>query len=166
MGMRVIAYTKQPRDRVEAVDQALCAERGDAPDELLAASDIVVLCIRLTDQTYHLIGRHELAMMKSSAYLINVARGAIVDEAALVTALHAGTIAGAGLDVFEEEPLPPSAAIWDAPHTVLTHHYTVGMPDLRARSLEIICENIRRYRSGKMLRNQLLPGDVYTKRHT
>jgi phosphoglycerate dehydrogenase-like enzyme len=166
MGMRVLAYRRQSSPRCDLVDRTLSSERGDTLDELLCESDVVVLCVRLTDETHHLIGERELRMMKSAAYLINVARGAIVDEGALVAALHDRVIAGAGLDVFEWEPLPSHAPIWDAPNAILTHHHTAEMPDRLNRSLDIICDNIRRYRGGEPLRNQLQPHDVYTKAET
>jgi len=100
--------------------------------------------------------------MKPTAYLINMARGPVVDESALVAALHSGTIAGAGLDVFEQEPLPVGAALWDAPNVVMTPHVTAEMPDLAGRSLELIEENVRRYRAGEPLLNRLTPDDVYS----
>jgi phosphoglycerate dehydrogenase-like enzyme len=161
-GMRVLAYRKGVGEPPASVDRLYCADRGDGLTELLAESDVVVLSIRLTDATYRLIGAAELAAMKPTAYLINMARGPVVDEAALVAALHAGTIAGAGLDVFEQEPLPADAAIWDAPNVVMTPHVTAEMPDLAGRSLELIAENARRYRAGEPLLNQLTPDDVYS----
>jgi phosphoglycerate dehydrogenase-like enzyme len=100
--------------------------------------------------------------MKRSAIIVNLSRGGCIDEAALVEALTSGTIAGAGLDVFEQEPLPADAAIWDAPNTIMTHHVTAEVPDLKARSLDIIEENARRYRTGEPLLNQMVPGDLYT----
>jgi phosphoglycerate dehydrogenase-like enzyme len=162
-GMRVLGYRKT-RDKPEPfVERMYAADAGEGVEELLGQSDVVVLCIRLTDGTYHLIGERELRLMKPSAYLINLARGPVVDEAALVVALRAGTIAGAGLDVFEREPLPVDAPIWDAPHTVITPHVTAEMPDLAARSLDIIEENVRRYRADEPLLNLLAPEDVYTR---
>ena len=162
MGMRVLVYRKRVEPVPDNVDHMYHADAGDSLDELLANSDVVVVCVRLSDATFHLIGRRELQLMKPSAYLVNIARGPVIDEAALVDELRKGTIAGAGLDVFEQEPLPADAAIWDAPNTVLTHHQTPEMPDLQARSLDIICENIRRYRGGEDLLNLLVPSDVYT----
>jgi phosphoglycerate dehydrogenase-like enzyme len=97
-----------------------------------------------------------------SAYLINIARGAIVDVGALLEALREGRIAGAGLDTFHAEPLPADDALWDAPNTLITPHFTPQVPDRTGRSLDIICENLRRYRSGEPLLNQLTPEDVYT----
>lgn len=162
-GMEVLAYGKSDCPTPDNVDTYFSRDGGDTIDEIVRASDVLVLAIRLTNETHHMIGARELGLMKPSAVLINMARGAVVDEAALVAALHAGTIAGAGLDVFEQEPLPPEAEIWDAPNTIITPHATAEVPDLQARSLDIICQNIRRYRTGEAMLNQILPGDIYTK---
>jgi phosphoglycerate dehydrogenase-like enzyme len=163
LGMRVLGYGRgSEQGKTPGLDRYHDAAAGSSMDELLGQSDVVVLAIRLTDATYRLIGQRELGLMKRTAYLINMSRGQVVDEGALVAALHAGTIAGAGLDVFEQEPLPPNAAIWDAPNTIITHHQTAEMPDLVARSLDIIAENVRRYRAGEELLNRIKPHDVYT----
>jgi phosphoglycerate dehydrogenase-like enzyme len=163
VGMHVIGYGRgSEQAKTPGLDRYYDAAAGHSIDELLSQSDIVVLSIRLTDATYRMIGARELGLMKRSAYLINIARGHVVDEVALVSALHSGTIAGAGLDVFEQEPLPADAAIWDAPNTIITHHQTAEMPDLVARSLNIIAENVRRYRAGGDLLNRIKPDDVYT----
>lgn len=161
-GMRVLAY-RRSQVASSDVDHMYSVQAGDGIDALLTEADLVVLCLRLTDETYHLIGERELALMKPSAWLVNLARGPVMDTAALVTALRAGTIAGAGLDVFEQEPLPADAEIWDAPNVIITPHVTVEMPDLAARSLDIIEENARRYRAGRPLLNQLVASDVYTR---
>jgi phosphoglycerate dehydrogenase-like enzyme len=162
-GMRVLGYRRSVTQPPDGVDVLYCLDRGDTIEPLLRESDIVVLSARLSDETWHMIGARELAMMKRSAFLINMARGAVVDEESLVTALHAGTIAGAGSDVFETEPLPPESGLWDAPNMVITPHCTPEVPDLWAQGLNIICENIRRYRAGEPMLNQLVPRDVYTK---
>jgi phosphoglycerate dehydrogenase-like enzyme len=91
-------------------------------EELLRRADVVTIHVRLGDRSRGLIGAAELALMKPSALLINTSRGPIVDEAALVAALHAGDIAGAGLDVYDVEPLPPDHPLRRAPNTVLTPH--------------------------------------------
>jgi phosphoglycerate dehydrogenase-like enzyme len=91
-------------------------------DELLARADVVTIHLRLSERTRGLIGAAELARMKATAYLVNTSRGPIVDEAALFAALHAETIAGAGLDVYDVEPLPADHPLRRAPHTVLTPH--------------------------------------------
>jgi phosphoglycerate dehydrogenase-like enzyme len=164
-GMHVLAFRKRISDLPPNVDTLYSADAGDDLGELLARSDLVVLTVRLTDQTYHLIGQDELRLMKPSAFLVNLARGPVLDEEALVAALRAGTIAGAGLDVFQQEPLPPESPVWDAPNLVITPHVTAEMPDLAARSLDIIEENFRRYRNGEPLLNQLVADDVFTGRN-
>lgn len=161
-GMRVIAYRKRALDLPANVDRLYSADRGDGIDDLLRESDVIVLSVRLTDGTRHLIGRRELGLMKRSAYLINVARGAVVDQVALLAALHDGAIAGAGLDVFEREPIPAMDPIWDAPNVIITPHATPSMPDREARSTDVIVENARRYRAGEPLVNLLYPDDAYT----
>ena len=91
-------------------------------DELLARSDIVSIHLVLSDRSRNLFGARELSQMKKTAYLINTSRGPIVDEAALVAALRQGTIAGAGLDVYDEEPLPLAHPLRSLPNTVITPH--------------------------------------------
>lgn len=145
------------------VDKMYYQSEGDGIEALLAESDVVVLSIRLSDETYHMIDADALKTMKSTAYLINMARGAVVDEAALAEALKNGEIAGAGCDTFECEPLPVGSPLWNLPNMIITPHCTPEMPDLEARSLEIICENVERFQEGKTLKNQLTVRDVYTK---
>src|SRR5690606_31848012 len=116
-------------------DRVYAADRGELIEQLLAESDVVAITAPLTDRTYRMIGARELTMMKRSAYLINLGRGRIVDEAALVRALRDGVIAGAGLDVFEEEPPPETAEIWRAPNVIITPHMTPKMPDRTERSI-------------------------------
>ncbi|MBU2227815.1 MAG: D-2-hydroxyacid dehydrogenase [Proteobacteria bacterium] len=117
--------------------------------ELLAGSDFVVLALPLTKETRGLIGEKELRGMKPGAYLINVARGAIVDEAALIRALEEKWIAGAGLDVFAREPLPPESRIYELPNVIFSPHISGEMPDYEARATEVFCENLKRYLAGE-----------------
>lgn len=145
------------------VDKMYYQSEGDGIKALLEESDVVVLSIRLSDETHHMIDADALKTMKCTAYLINMARGAVVDEAALAEALISGEIAGAGCDTFECEPLPEESPLWGLPNMVITPHCTPEMPDLAARSLEIICENVKRFREGTTLKNQLTIRDVYTK---
>lgn len=161
-GMRVLGYRRQPV-QVPGVDRLFSAERGDSLDELLRESDFVVLATPLSDATHHLIGARELALMKPTAVLVNMARGGVVDEAALIETLQQGKIAGAGLDVFEQEPLQPSSPLWDLPNVAITPHATPQVPDRTGRSLEMILENIRRFRAGEPLINLLTPADLYTR---
>ena len=162
MGMRVLGYRRSDAPPPAGVDHVFSAARGAGLDALLRESDFVVLAVPLSDATHHLIGARELQLMKQSAYLVNMARGAVVDETALLAALRDGEIAGAGLDTFEREPLPAESPLWDAPNTLITPHTTPQVPDRTGRSLEIIVENARRYRAGEPLLNLLRPEDVYT----
>jgi phosphoglycerate dehydrogenase-like enzyme len=91
--------------------------------------------------------------MKPSAYLINIARGAIIDEPALIAALREGRIAGAALDTFEEEPLPPDSPLWSLPNVTITPHSTSGSPRMRERQIALFLENLRRFRGGEPLLN-------------
>lgn len=161
-GMRVLGYRRRATEPPPGVDQLFSADAGQGLDALLEQSDFVVLALGLSDKTRNLIGTRELGLIGPSGYLINMARGPVVDEAALVRALQDGTIAGAGLDTFEVEPLPAASPLWDAPNTLITPHVTPAVPDRTARSLDIICENIRRFRSGEPMLNALTREDQYS----
>jgi phosphoglycerate dehydrogenase-like enzyme len=163
-GMRVVAYTRSVPPDHRNVDELLCAERGDSLERLLDAADVIMLATRLTDKTYHLFSDAEFRRMRPSAFLINMARGDVIDEAALLRALRANEIAGAGLDVFSQEPLPAESPLWDAPNLLLTPHQTPALPDRTQRSIDTIAENARRYRAGEPLLNALTEDDVYTAR--
>jgi len=164
MDMKVLAYRRRNINCDGIVDKLYSRENNDTIDELLMQSDYVVLALPLSDATHHLIGERELKLMKPTAYLINMARGAVVDEKALVNAVLNKEIAGAGLDTFAVEPLPPESPLWDLPNVLITPHVTPQVPDRTGRSLDIIRENIRRYRAGEPMLNQLTIDDVYTKR--
>lgn len=161
-GMRVLGYRRSDQP-AEGVDRMYSVERGDSLDDLLATSDYVVLATPLSDATHGMIGARELALMKASAYLINMARGSVIDEPALIEALRAGTIAGAGLDVFEREPLQPDSLLWDMPNVLITPHATPAQPEKQTYCYDVVTENIRRYRAGDLLLNRLRPDDVWTK---
>jgi phosphoglycerate dehydrogenase-like enzyme len=160
-GMRVLGYRRRAGEPPNEVDRLFSADAGDKLDTLLVESDFVVLALSLSEATYHLIGERELDLIGPSAYLINIARGPIVDETSLVRALYDRRIAGAGLDTFEIEPLPKESQLWEAPNTLITPHVTPAVPDRTARSLEIICENIRRFQAGEPMLNRLTEEDVY-----
>lgn len=163
MGMRVLAYRRSRGDAPPGIDRLYSEEAGDSLDALLGESDFVVLALGLSEETFHMIGARELDLIGPRGYLINMARGPIVDEKALVAALEARRIAGAGLDTFEVEPLPSESPLWRLPNVIITPHVTPAVPDRTARSLEIICENIRRYDAGEPLINQLTPRDIYNR---
>src|SRR5690606_25294706 len=121
-----------------------------------------MLACQLTDVTYHMISTREFSRMKPTAFIINMARGPVIDESALIAALERGQIAGAGLDVFDEEPLPPNSPLWDAPNVLITPHVTPRQPDKTDRSLNVIIENIERYKTGQPMLNAITPDDVFT----
>ena len=100
-----------------------------------------------------MIGEAALHAMKPSAYLVNIGRGGLVDEPALIRALQEKWIAGAGLDVFETEPLPPESPLWAMKNVIITAHYAGASPHYTERFLEIFVENLRRYRRGGTLTN-------------
>lgn len=121
-GSRVLAVTRTPAGR-----QAACPVAGlDALERLLPEADAVILCIALAPGTRHLIDAAALARMRPEAVLVNVGRGGLVDEGALVRALRSGRLAGAGLDVTEPEPPPGDSALWDAPGLILTSHFAAS----------------------------------------
>lgn len=160
--MRVIAYNRSVIEEPANVDVMLCSERGDLIDELVEQSDVIMLATQLTDVTYHMFSEPQFARMKNSSFIINMARGPVIDELALIAALERGEIAGAGLDVFSKEPLPTDSPLWDQPNVLLTPHMTPGLPDKRRRSINMILDNISRYREGRPLLNALSQKDVFT----
>ena len=140
-GMRVLGMTRTPRE-VPHVDHVF------SRDELLSVlpeADFVVLCLPNTQDTRNLIDAAALAAMRPTSFLINVSRGALVDEAALVAAMRAGKIAGAGLDVTADDPTPKDSPLWDLPNTILTPHIATESIKLSDAVVEFWCENIRRF---------------------
>ena len=159
-GCRVLATRRSVTERRndELADELLPAS---ALPELLAESDFVVLAVPLTPETRKLIGEAELRAMKETAVLINIARGPVVDEAALVRALKKGWIGGAGLDVFEQEPLTAESELWGMENVILTPHISGGTTIYNERAAGIFCENLRRYLAGEPLMNLADPKRGY-----
>ncbi len=120
---------------------------------LLPEADYVVIATPLTPETKGSINTETLRLMRPSAYLINIARGAIADEDALLTALREGWIAGAGLDTFATEPLPPDSPFWSLPNVFVTPHCSALTPQLRQRIVSLFLDNLRRYLHHQPLRN-------------
>jgi phosphoglycerate dehydrogenase-like enzyme len=125
----------------------------DRLPQLLAESDFVVVAAPHTPETVKMFRRPQFQMMKRSAYFINIGRGAIVDLADLTAALQAGDIAGAGLDVFETEPLPANHPLWKLDNVILTPHVAGASPRIAERHLGVLLENIGRFTRGEPLRN-------------
>jgi len=120
---------------------------------VLPAADFVVVTAPLTSATHGMFGADQFRAMKPSAYLVNIGRGGIVREDELVTALRVGTIAGAGLDVFQHEPLPADSPLWGMSNVMITSHYSGATPLYTERALGIFLENMQRFREGKELIN-------------
>lgn len=150
LGMRVLATRRHAAP--PSADVEVLTGR-DGLRRLLADSDYVAITVPGTPETKGLIGPEELALMKATAVLINVARGSIVDEPALVDALRAGRLRGAGLDVFAREPLPADSPLWDLPNVLMTPHVSAVSPRYWRRETDLIVENIRRYLAGRELLN-------------
>jgi phosphoglycerate dehydrogenase-like enzyme len=142
--MEVVAWSFHP-------DQKLANTLGmryiDVP-ELLRTSDIVSLHLRATPDAHHFLNRERLALLKPSAVLVNTARGALIDEAALVDCLRDNKIAGAGLDVYETEPLPAGHGLTELPNVLLTSHCAGMTPDSNAIGLMMAAENIQAFVKG------------------
>jgi len=162
-GMRVLALRRSSgrSDPGYALEQT-GDPGGSIPDqfyqpealhEMLAKSDYVIIATPSTPATYHLIAEPELMAMKASAYLVNIARGAIVDETALVRALQEGWIAGAGLDVYEQEPLPASSPLWDLDNALLSPHVAGFTPRYDEKAVALFAPNLALYLAGKPLLN-------------
>jgi len=144
IGMDVISWTFNPSDERARKHNV----RFVGLEELLSTSDVVSINIRSSPRTQGLIGARELKMMKPTAILVNTARGAIVDEAALVEALKSGAIAAAGLDVFTTEPLPPDSPFLSLPNVVVTPHTAGITPEATAAGNRMVVDNIIQFIQG------------------
>ena len=149
-GMRVLAIDPIETALGEGVSELWSLDRLD---DLLAASDFVIIAAPHTPQTEQMFRRPQFQVMKTSGVLINIGRGAIVHLDDLVVALAAGEIAGAGLDVFEVEPLPAEHPLWKFPNVILTPHVAGQSPRIAQRHLGLLLENIRRFVNGAELVN-------------
>lgn len=157
LGMRVLGVRRSFIDEEKTdpdLDQCYSPQHLHA---LLAQSDYVVLSVPLTPETEHLIGEAELRAMKPNTYLVNIARGRVIDEQALVRALSEGWIAGAGLDVTEIEPLPSDSPLYGMPNVILTPHIAGVSIYYEKRLAELFASNLRCYRAGEPLVNRFDP---------
>jgi phosphoglycerate dehydrogenase-like enzyme len=129
--------------------------------ELLAESDIIVLAAPLTAETESMIDEAAIAAMKRDAWLINVARGRLVDDNALIRALRENRIGGAALDAFRDEPLPQTSPYWELPNVILTPHTAWSSARVLDRSIDLFCDNLVRFSRGEELRNVVDPSAGY-----
>ena len=151
-GMRVIGTRRSTKKAGKARNVDLLLPTGRMK-EMLSQSDYVTVCCPLTPETRHIIGDAEFKAMRPTARIINIGRGALIDEEAMIRALKEKRIAGAGLDVTEREPLPPDSPLWDFDNVILSPHVSGGMEDYMLRAAELFADNLRRYLAGKKLLN-------------
>jgi phosphoglycerate dehydrogenase-like enzyme len=145
LNMHVLGLRKNPDKISPYVDRMY---GPDGLHDLLKSADWVALTLAMTQETTGLIGEPELRAMKETAHIINIARGPVIREKILVNALKEGWIAGAGLDVFEEEPLPETSPLWDMENVIITPHWAGATPYYVDRLLDIFMENLRRFQAG------------------
>ena len=150
IGREVVRLGEAFRMRVLGVSR----REGDL-DELLPQADAVVIALPLTDETRRLFDRERLARMRSGAILVNVGRGAVLDEEALVDALRSGRLAGAAFDAFAEEPLPGDSPLWDLDNVIISPHSAALSIHENARVVELFAENLQRYLAGEELRSKI-----------
>jgi len=170
-GCRVVAVRRRaeagsapPADEESRSFGEVMLDRVGGPEllpELLRESDYVVLAAPLTPETQNMIDAAALGSMKAGAWLVNVARGGLVDERALLSALRDGRIGGAVLDTFRDEPLPPSSPFYDLPNVIVTPHTSWSSGRVLDRSVELFCDNLRRYAAGEPLLNVVDPTAGY-----
>jgi phosphoglycerate dehydrogenase-like enzyme len=162
LGLRVLGHRRRDLPVEGPFERVTSADRGERVDGVLAEADFTVLTAGLNDGSHHLIGSSQLAAIGPGAYLVNVGRGALVDEAALVAALRSGRLAGAATDVTSVEPLPIRSPLWRAPNLLLTPHVTARAADRTDRGLAILAANVAHYRRDEPLENRLGPDDVWS----
>jgi phosphoglycerate dehydrogenase-like enzyme len=165
LGMRVVATRRSQKERMTGDDagQPFVDEMfptGEIP-AMLGQCDYVVLAVPLTDESRHLISEAELRAMKPNAVIVNIARGAVIDQPALIKALKAGQIGGAALDVTDPEPLPSDSELWGLDNVMITPHISGGTPKYMDRAIELFRDNLRRYLDGDPLRNVVDPSRGY-----
>jgi len=156
-GMRVVGV-KRNLTEVAGVDAAVAVTELH---EHLPHADFVVLALPFTPETESLLGKNEFDVMKESAYLINIGRGKVVDEAAMIRALKNSSIAGAYLDAFAEEPLPANHVLWDMDNVLLVPHDSHSSPHIGDRMVDLFCANLQQYVRGKPLDNVCDPRKGY-----
>ena len=165
LGMRVLALRRSAERRMTGAEAGMTGVHEMLPPSdlpyLLSESDYVVVALPLTAESRGLIGEAELRAMKPNTVIVNIGRGAIIDEAALVRALKDGWIAGAALDVFQQEPLSGESELWGLENVIVTPHISGGTPRYMERAVELFCDNLRRYVADEPLRNVVDPARGY-----
>lgn len=155
-GMRIIGVKRTITAEDRARGEAEELFETDGLKEAFARADYIAATLPNTPETEHLINGEAIASMRPGAYFINVGRGRVVDEAAMIVALREGRLSGAALDVFEVEPLPPESPLWEMENVIVSPHSTDNVPAMiNPRQADLFCENLRRYLAGEPLKNEL-----------
>jgi phosphoglycerate dehydrogenase-like enzyme len=152
LGMKVLAVRESPSKGAGAADAVFPLTQLE---QLLPQTDFILLCAPVTPATQAVINAERLRKMKKDAYVINVSRGPLIDDAALLAALREKRIGGAALDVFTEEPLPPESPFWELENVLITPHTAAVTERLWERHYDLIVENLKRFMSGKKLLNEV-----------
>ena len=162
IGLELVKIAAPFGFRISAIRRRAGEQKPDGVEEvwppdrladLLAQSDVVVLAAPHTPETKRLIGKAELDRIKRGALLVNIARGKLVDDEAVIAALGDGRLGGAALDVFSEEPLDPASRYWDLPNVIVTPHTSGAMQDYWTPLVALFADNLRRFERGESLRN-------------
>jgi D-2-hydroxyacid dehydrogenase (NADP+) len=155
LGMRVIGVRRTPRSARKSDDPVDEMHTPDQLDVLLPRAEWLMLACPLTAETRKLITAQRLALLPKGAHIINIARGEVIDEAAMIAALQSGQLAGAYLDVFEQEPLPAESPLWDMPNVLVTPHNSSSALGNERRVFEVFVRNLERWQRGDALLNEV-----------
>jgi phosphoglycerate dehydrogenase-like enzyme len=164
LGMDVLALKRNPEERRDrgwnptgvGDPEGAIPQRWYGPDkceQILSEADYITVTLPLTKNTRGFIGRKEIAAMRPKAYIVNVGRGEVIDQDALIEALRQNRIGGAGLDVFEREPLDAESTLWDLENVILTPHVSGGFKNYNGVCCELFAANLQRFRAGQQLYN-------------
>lgn len=153
LGMNVIGVRRSPQKPGDPVDEM---HAPDQIDKLLPRAQWLMLCSPLTNETRKLINAQRLALMPKGAYILNVSRGEVIDEAAMIAALQSGHLGGAYLDVFETEPLPAESPLWGLPNVIITPHNSTSSNGNERRVFDCFVHILEQYKKGGPLTNEVL----------
>lgn len=159
-GMRLYCYDKYPIAGIEYAEKKLIFSEGDTIEPILKECDFIILTVSLTDETFHMIDYSAFTAMRKDAFIVNMARGGLICTEDMIKALKEGLISGAGLDVFEQQPLSADSPLWKMENVYITPHMTPQVLNRDARSIEIIAENKRRFEAGEQLKNLMKKEDA------